>query len=275
MQHDASSGPGRIEQAFQRAASEGRPALMPFLTAGHPDLATTASLLGALPAAGADIIELGIPFSDPIADGPVIAESMHRALLAGVTPESVLACIRASRPSAPVLAMVSVSIVERLGATRFIADARAAGLDGLIVPDAGPDFWTDALLSEADKVGLAVVELIAPSTPIDRVRRIVLRARSFVYLLARAGITGEQSQAPEIAARVEGIRAIAPVRIAVGFGISNAQHVRAVGLHADGAIVGSALVRRLDEARREGQDAALVATDFVQSLRGPSAARTQ
>ncbi len=275
MQHDACSGPARIEQAFRRAASEGRPALMPFLTAGHPDLATTASLLAALPAAGADIIELGIPFSDPIADGPVIAESMHRALLAGVTPESVLACVAKARPAAPVLAMVSVSIVERLGAGRFMADARSAGLDGLIVPDAGPDFWTDALLRDADEAGLAIVELVAPSTPIDRVRRIVLRARSFVYLLARAGITGEQRDAPEIAARVEAIRAIAPVRIAVGFGISNAQHVRSVGAHADGAIVGSALVRRLDEARTAGHDAVAVATEFVQSLRGPAVARAQ
>jgi tryptophan synthase alpha chain len=275
MQHHASSGPERIEQAFQRAASEGRPALMPFLTAGDPDLSTTASLFSALPAAGADIIELGIPFSDPIADGPVIAESMHRALLAGVTPESVLACVAAARPSVPVLAMVSVSIVERVGASRFIADARAAGLDGLIVPDAGPDFWTDALLDRAHAVGLAVVELIAPSTPIDRVRRIALRARSFVYLLARAGITGEQRDAPEIAARVDGIRAIAPVRIAVGFGISNAQHVRAVGAHADGAIVGSALVRRLDEARVKGDDSVAVATEFVRALRGSTTIASQ
>ena len=228
-----------------------------------------------MPAAGADIIELGIPFSDPIADGPVIAESMHRALLAGVTPESVLACVAKARPAAPVLAMVSVSIVERLGAGRFMADARSAGLDGLIVPDAGPDFWTDALLCAADAAGLAIVELVAPSTPIDRVRRIVLRARSFDYLLARAGITGEQRDAPEIAARVEAIRAIAPVRIAVGCGISTAQHVRSVGAHADGAIVGSALVRRLDEARASGRDSVAVATEFVQSLRGPAVARAQ
>jgi tryptophan synthase alpha chain len=241
---------------------------MPFLTAGDPDLATTSALLSLLPGAGADIIEIGVPFSDPIADGPVIAESMHRALLAGVTPESVFACIARTRPEVPVIAMVSVSIVERLGVHRFLADARASGLDGLIVPDAGPDFWTDALLGEAEASGLAVVELIAPSTPIDRVRRIVLRARSFVYLLARAGITGEQRDAPDVAARVEAIRSIAPVRIAVGFGISNAGHVRAVGAHADGAIVGSALVRRLEEARARGEDPIRVATDFVRGLRG-------
>lgn len=275
MQHHASTGPQRIEQAFQRAVAEGRPALMPFLTAGDPDPATTVSLLRALPIAGADIIELGVPFSDPIADGPVIAESMHRALLRGVTPESALACVGEARSSAPVLAMVSVSIVERVGVHPFIAMARAAGLDGLIVPDAGPDFWTDALLYEADAAGLAIVELIAPTTPIDRVRRIVLRARSFVYLLARAGITGEQRDAPDIARRVEAIRAIAPVRIAVGFGISNADHVRAVGAHADGAIVGSALVRRLVDGQAAGEDPVRVAADFVAALRGAGRVKGQ
>lgn len=275
MQTMDSTGPARIERAFQRAADEGRPALMPFLTAGDPDLAATRDLLAALPQAGADIIEIGVPFSDPIADGPVIAASMHRALVAGTTPESVFACVADARSAAPIVAMISVSILERMGVERFMAEARGAGLDGLIVPDAGPDFWTDERIGEADALGLAIVELIAPTTPIDRVRRIALRARSFIYLLARAGITGEQREAPEIAARVEAIRAVAPVRIAVGFGISTAAHVRAVGAHADGAIVGSALVRRLSDARARGDDAVRAGCEFVHALRVDCAAPAQ
>mgnify|MGYP003348601001 CR=1 FL=1 len=134
----SNAGALAIRRAFEAARGDSRCALLPFITAGYPDLATTAELLRALPDAGADAIELGFPFSDPIADGPVIAESMHRALLAGVTPEAIFETVTAARPRVPVLAMVSVSIVERMGAERFIARALESGFSGFIIPDADP-----------------------------------------------------------------------------------------------------------------------------------------
>ncbi len=129
------TGIEQIRRAFDLARARGSCALMPFITAGYPDLATTERLLRELPDAGADLIEIGIPFSDPIADGPVIAESMHRALLGGTTPEAVFACVERVHPSVPVLAMVSVSIVERMGVAPFLARCVGAGLAGVIIPE--------------------------------------------------------------------------------------------------------------------------------------------
>ena len=267
MSDGTPSGSQRIADAFARAKARGSCALMPFITAGFPDLATTERLLRELPAAGADLIELGIPFSDPIADGPVIAESMHQALLSGTTPESVFACVRAAKPSVPVLAMVSVSIVERIGAAPFLERCAESGLAGIIVPDAGPEFWPEiraAAPVSATKLG--IVELVAPTTPRDRIERIVRDSTGFIYLLARAGITGERADAPDVAERIAAIRAIGPARIAVGFGISSAEHVAAVGRHADGAIVGSAIVRRMTEAAQRGESAADAALSLVKTL---------
>lgn len=267
------TGVDQIRRAFDLARARGSCALMPFITAGYPDLATTERLLRELPDAGADLIELGIPFSDPIADGPVIAESMHRALLGGTTPEAVFACVERAKPAVPVLAMVSVSIVERMGVRAFLARCASAGFAGVIIPDAGSDFWQDLHARAASEPptaldSLGVVELVAPTTPRTRIEEIVRRTNAFVYLLARAGITGERADAPEVADRIATIRSLGPARIAVGFGIATKDHVAAVGRHADGAIVGSAIVRKMTEAAEKGESAAEAALSLVRSLRG-------
>lgn len=222
---------------------------MPFITAGFPSLDVTAEAIPALEAAGASVVELGIPFSDPIADGPVIAASMHEALLSGVTPSSVLEVVRQVRGRVTIglIAMVSYSIVERMGVERFIDEAASAGVDGLILPDI--DFAAAGRVgSMAEARGLSFSLLIAPTTPEDRIAELTKACRGFVYVLARTGITGERSAAPEVAERVEIIRRHTDLPLAVGFGISTAEHVAAVTEVAEAAIVGSALVRRMTEA---------------------------
>ena len=265
-------GASRIRAAFACARAERRCALLPFVTAGYPDLATTSRLLEEMPAAGADLIEVGFPFSDPIADGPVIAESMHEALLAGTTPESIFQAVRSVRrgapnPACPLLAMVSVSIVERMGAERFIAEAVSAGFSGFIVPDADP---VDAarLSAIAATHGAGFCALVAPSTPLERARTLAQISTGFVYLLARVGVTGESSGAPEIESRAAALRQITDAPLAAGFGISTRGHVEVVARSADGAIVGSAIVRAMREARKGQADPTVAALGMVRDLAG-------
>ncbi|MCP3902516.1 MAG: tryptophan synthase subunit alpha [Planctomycetes bacterium] len=254
----------RIDEIFARHRASGQPVLMPFVTAGYPSLDVTRLVLPALESAGAGIVELGIPFSDPIADGPVIAASMHEALLGGVTPERVLDLVRDVRPEIGLglVAMVSISIVHRLGPDRFAAEAAGAGIDGLIIPDLDSRD-ADVLTELADRHDLAFSLLVAPTTPEPRIAELVARCRGFVYVLARSGITGEQDAAPEVSTRVEEVRRHTDLPVAVGFGISTAAHVAAVTRVAEGAIVGSALVRRMDAA-----DPVAAAAGFVGELAG-------
>lgn len=238
----------RIDRIFEELRAKGCKALMPFVVAGDPTLDALPGTLSALEQAGASIAEIGIPFSDPIADGPVIAEAMHRALQRGVTPSAVLARVREARPSLRMglVAMVSVSIVERSGGPAFIAALADAAFDGVIVPDADLDA-VQPLHAEAERRDLAFAMLVAPTSSDARIERLVRHCRGFVYLLSRAGITGERQDAPEVEALVRRVRARTSLPLAVGFGISTAAHVQAVCRHADAAIVGSSLVRRLAE----------------------------
>jgi len=238
----------RIDQIFQDLRANGRKALMPFVVAGDPTLDALPGTLAALEQAGASIAEIGIPFSDPIADGPVIAEAMHRALQRGVSPSVVLARVRELRASVRMglVAMVSVSIVERSGGSAFIAALADAGFDGVIVPDADLDA-VGPLHAEAERRDIAFAMLVAPTSTDARIERLVRHCRGFVYLLARAGITGERQDAPQVESLVRRVRAKTSLPLAVGFGISTAAHVKAVCAHADAAIVGSSLVRRLAE----------------------------
>ncbi len=254
----------RIVNLFASLRAQKSRALMPFVCAGHPDLESLPEVLRALEEAGAAAVEIGFPFSDPIADGPVIAAAMHQALERGVTPRGIFETIAACRARLRLglIAMVSVSIVNRMGPARFMAEARRAGFDGLIVPDA-PVEEAAGLRAEADKAGLTFSLLIAPTTPAERAERIVQGCTGFVYLLARAGITGERDDAPEIAERVALIRRLSDIPIACGFGITTPAHVRAVTEHADAAIVGSALVRRLEGS---AGDPAGVAGIFTREL---------
>ncbi len=219
---------------------------MPFLTGGYPSLAVTTDAIGAVAQAGASIIEVGIPFSDPIADGPVISASMHEALAAGATVEGVFRAVAQARAHTDVglVAMVSASIVTRIGAHDFVSRAAHAGFDGLIVPDLD-SAGAGELANLCESRGLSLALLVAPTSSNERSREIVSHCRGFVYLLARAGITGERDASPEIAGPVAALRAVTRLPIAAGFGISTAAHVAAVTQHADAAIVGSALVRRM------------------------------
>lgn len=259
----------KIDRVFARLRSEGKRALMPFVCADHPSPRTTGAIIEAVAAAGASVIEVGIPFSDPIADGPVIAAAMHEALLAGSSPRGIFEAVRSvrDRVDAGLVAMVSVSIVRRIGEGGFIEQAAAAGFDGFIFPDCPLDEASDLSKRAAD-AGLTSTLLISTTTSAERAERIAKACTGFVYLVTRAGITGEQADAPDIGGRVARLREWTDLPIACGFGISTAEHVRAVVKHADAAIVGSALVRRVSEAAANGGDVAAAAGGFVRELAG-------
>ena len=255
----------RIDDIFDTLRTRKSRALMPFVTGGYPTIDSTREVIPVLEAAGASIVEIGFPFSDPIADGPVIAASMHEALAQGLRVEHLFRMVRDVRPevSMGLLAMVSQSIIERIGVDLFFAEAAAAGFDGLIIPDL--DLAQGEELGElADRHDLSLTLLIAPTTPSDRIAEITRVCRGFIYLLARAGLTGEQETAPQIEESVTRIRAVSDLPIAAGFGISSAEHVRSVTEYVEAAIVGSALVRRMAEA----SDPIEAARAFTQSLAG-------
>tara|TARA_R110000782_G_scaffold20398_5_gene55138 strand:- start:42945 stop:43754 length:810 start_codon:yes stop_codon:yes gene_type:complete len=258
----------RIDAAFEHLKKSGQGGLMPFVCAGAPTLEALTTVLPALSDAGASVIEVGIPFSDPIADGPVIAAAMHEAIGRGVTPSMVFEQVRAvrDRVESGVVAMVSVSLVHAMGGPdAFAGRAASAGFDGCIFPDA-PLEESDDLAAACTRAGLTCSLLIAPTTPEARARLIAEKCSGFVYLLARSGITGEQRDAPEIADRVKMLRRVTDLPVACGFGISTPDHVRAVVEHADAAIVGTALVRRLEAAFKQGQPLAAEAEGFLTEL---------
>lgn len=261
----------RIDRIFSDLRSRGARALMPFLSAGDPDVATTGRFLDVLQEAGASICELGIPFSDPVADGPVIQASMNHALtLAHTTVADVLAMVaeRRERLSMGVVAMVSYSIVARRQTDRFLTECRQAGIDGLIVPDL-PLEESARLQDKAATAGLTCSLLIAPSTPIERAERIAAACSGFIYVLARGGLTGERSELPaDLTARLARLRQMTDLPIAVGFGISSAAQVRQVTAAADAAIVGSAFMRRVAEHRRDPDAAVADVAAFGQELIG-------
>ncbi len=244
--------------------------LMPFITAGFPDLETTTRLIPAMERGGATICEIGLPFSDPIADGPVIAASMHDALERGLRLPDVLGMVRAVRPKTcmGLVAMVSWSIVERRGPQAFISECATAGFDGFIFPDLPLEESGEAR-ALVQTAGLTCSLLIAPTTPAARAAQIAEACTGFVYLLARTGITGVRSDTPEIESRVAALRAATNHPIACGFGMGSADAVRAVTQHADAAIVGSAIVKRLAEVRDAPIDESINTIEsFVRELAG-------
>jgi len=242
----------RIVNAFAELKSAGKKTLMPFLTAGYPDLQATADILADVERRGVRVCELGIPFSDPIADGPVIQASYTAALADGVTLAKIFDTVRSYRQAGgamALLAMVSYSIVFRHGVERFCDEAAQAGFDGLIVPDL-PMGQGEVFPPIAEAAGLCNVMLIAPSTPEDRKVAIARQSTGFVYYISIAGITGERTKLPpETIAAVAELEEHTDTPICVGFGISNAETVAEVCKAADGAIVGSAIIHRINDAR--------------------------
>lgn len=257
----------RIDQIFANHAQQGTKALMPYLTMGDPDIQTSARLIHAAQVAGASICELGFPFSDPVADGPVIQASMTWALEHGVKAKAILEMVAENRSRLDVglVAMVSYSIVHKIGDEGFIKDAIDSGIDGFIIPDLAYEESTKVRELIA-KYGGILSFLIAPTTPEARAIEIAKASSGFIYLLARAGITGEQSDLPpDLLPRVAKMREISELPITVGFGVSTDNHVRQVVSVADAAIVGSAIVRRITETRGRGSDAVVQATGAFMS----------
>ena len=245
----AAPGLDRIAGAF--AAHDKRAALMPYLMAGYPDLDRSAEAGLAAADAGADLIELGIPFSDPLADGPVIHEAATQALAAGATPHGALRVCEQLAGRLPVVLMVYANVVLTAGAEQFALRAAAAGAAGLIVPDL-PHDEADEVRTACDAEGLALVPLVAPTTTPERVAEIGSEARGFVYTVSLTGTTGERAELPPgLAEAVAGVRDATTVPVAVGFGISTSAHARAVAEIADGVIVGSRVVRAAGEGGPE------------------------
>jgi tryptophan synthase alpha chain len=240
----------KIDDLFAQLKREGRKALMPFLTAGDPDLDFTAAALAEVVKRGAALCELGIPYSDPIADGPVIQASYTRALGKHIKLPEILSMAKNTVPklTAPVVTMVSYAIVYRHGLEKYVTDCKAAGIAGAIVPD--------LLVEEAapfakicKAADFSLIQLVTPTTPRDRAVRIAESSSGFIYYVSVTGITGERREVPpELVENVGWLRQRTPLPICIGFGISTPDHVRQLAPVADGLIVGSAVVRRIAAA---------------------------
>jgi tryptophan synthase alpha chain len=244
------SGIERIAEAFASAAADGRrAALMPYMMGGFPDLETSRAIGLAYAEAGADLVELGVPFSDPLADGPVIHAAATAALREGASLEAVLGVARSISDRVPVVVMCYVNLIFARGVERFADALLAAGASGLIVPDL-PLEEAPAIMAACDERGLALVPLVAPTTPPDRLERIGRHARGFLYTVSLTGTTGERAALDgDLAAVIARARASTQVPVAVGFGIATPeQAAAAAAAGAQGVIVGSRLVRAAAEA---------------------------
>jgi tryptophan synthase alpha chain len=257
----------RIAATFAHLRAEGRVALMPYVTVGFPERSSTLELIPAMEAAGAALFELGVPFSDPLADGATIQRSAQRALANGVTFADCLATVRSLRErgvQAPLLLMGYYNPLLRYGVERACAELGAAGGDGWIIPDMPPE-EADELQAAAAAHGLDLIMFVAPTTPEERIAAIAARATGFIYVVALTGVTGaRQSVAANLGEVLARVRRYSDLPLVVGFGISRPEHVAEVARLADGAIVGSALIAQLEtlplDAMVEG------AAAFVQSL---------
>jgi len=259
------SGTDNIAAAF--AATNGRAALMPYLMGGFPSLDASAAIGEACAEGGADLVELGVPFSDPLADGPVIHAAGTSALTAGATLHGVLGVAERVSERLPVVLMCYVNPILARGLERFADEAARAGVSGLIVPDLSHE-ESGPIRAACDAAGLALVPLIAPTTPEDRMATIVGQARGFVYTVSVTGTTGERAGVDgSLAAVIATAKAHSSVPVAVGFGISTPEHAAAAAAAgADGVIVGSRLVRAAAEAADAGRDPAAAVLDVVTAL---------
>lgn len=258
----------KIDDVFQRLKKEESAALMPFLPAGDPNLEMTREFILEMEKNGADIIELGVPFSDPLADGPTIQRSSQRALSGGVTLTKILAFLKELRKetSVPIVLMGYYNPIFHYGVERFAQDAREAGADGVIVPDLPPEEAGD-LIQAARKVGLDTIFLLAPTSTRERIERVVEVSRGFVYYVSLTGVTGERGElALDIGPSLTKIRDVTPMPICVGFGISTADHVQSVSRLAEGVIVGSAVVSLIEKEQNK-PDCPVRVGAFIRELR--------
>ena len=260
----------RLEARFRALREQGRAALVPFVTAGDPDPDVTRRLLPRLVGAGADVIELGVPFSDPMADGPVIQRAGERALAAGMSLAGVLDIVRGFRAGDSATAVVLMGYLNpilAMGPERFARGAAAAGVDGVIVVDMPPEEG-EPLLAALRQHGIDPVFLLSPTTSIERMRRIASEATGFLYYVSLKGITGAgHLDTAAVAEALAGVRAVSDLPVGVGFGIADADTARRVASVADAVVVGSAIVRRIEDALDEPELIPDHVAAFVAELR--------
>lgn len=262
----------RLDECFARLKSDRRTGLVTYVTAGDPDLERSGRILQALDAAGADVLEVGIPFSDPVADGPVIQRATERALAQGTTLSATLDLVRSLRSSirAPIVLFTYANPVLRMGLSRFTQRAGAAGIDGVLVLDlpieeAGP------LHTTLSAEGIDTIFLLSPTTTEERIMKAAELGRGFLYCISRLGVTGARDRVANHARTlVERVRRVTSLPIALGFGISRPEHVADVGQWAEAAVVGSALVSAIASAA-DAPDVDTRAGDFVRWLKGAAA----
>lgn len=258
-----------IDDVFVKLRSQGRKALMPFVTAGDPDLDFTAAVIEELVKRGASLCEVGIPYSDPIADGPVIQASYTRALDRGVKLSEILETLKQLQPklSAPLVTMVSYAIIYRHGVEKYADELKMRGISGMIVPDLPVD-ESPQLAMVCEKRNLSLIQLVTPTTPNERARKICETSSGFIYYVSVAGITGERTELPpDLVERVSWLREQTILPVCIGFGISKPEHVKLLGPVADGLIVGSAIVRRMAEVEANGREPTVKAVgEYVASL---------
>lgn len=267
----------RIARAFAAAHADGRVALIPYVMSGYPDLSTSEEVAVALCEAGADILELGVPFSDPLADGATIQYAAQRALENGMTLAGALALAAriASRVSTPLVLMGYYNPIFSFGVERFIEQAEQSGVAGLIIPDLPPE-EADELQRAASERGIELIFLVTPTSPqarIEQVARASARTgHGFIYCVSLSGVTGARAELPpQLADFLVRVRSATDLPLAVGFGVSRGQHVAEIGRHADGAVVASALLNAVDAAPADQRPQAAVA--FLRNLQ--TGARTQ
>ncbi len=263
----------RLETTFQRLRDKKEKALIAYLMAGDPGLAETEQLVLALEQAGADVIELGVPFSDPIADGPVIQQAAERGLKSGTTLRNILASVTSlrKRTNIPIVLMLYYNSIHAMGCEQFCKAAGAAGVDGLIVPDMPPD-EAGPLKGPADAAGLPLIFLLAPTSTTDRRKLVAKESHGFVYYVSLTGITGSKlSNVGDVQDNVKKLRKVSTSPVAVGFGVATPEDAARVSKIADGVIVGSAIVKRIASHQQDPEMVRHVA-EFVRSLKTAMAA---
>ncbi|HET9219024.1 MAG TPA: tryptophan synthase subunit alpha [Terriglobia bacterium] len=262
----------RIDNKFQELRAANRKAFIPFITAGDPDLKTTAELILALDRAGADVIEVGVPFSDPIADGPVIQRATERALASRTTLRDILGLGAEIRKTSqvPMLIMSYYNPLFHYGLPKLAKDVAAAGFDGILASDLTVE-ESEPFVKAMAGAGLNTVFLVAPTSSPERIRKIAQASTGFLYAVSRTGVTGERQElSAELRDFLKTLRCHTPIPIAVGFGISRPEHVQAVWQEADGAVVGSALVREIEQHAKNGKLTEKIA-EFTRWLKGTAA----
>ena len=260
----------RLLECFKALQSQGRKALIPYVTAGDPSPEATVNLMHTLVASGADVIELGVPFSDPMADGPVIQRSSERALARGVSLSNCLDWVRIFRETdnqTPVVLMGYANPIERMGVNAFVAKASQVGVDGVLVVDYPPE-ESEAFASALRAHNLDPIFLLAPTSSLERIQKVAKLAAGYLYYVSLKGVTGAgHLDVEQVAQKLQSIRSFTNLPLGVGFGISGPESAVSVGRLADGVVIGSALIRTMEEAAQHGHDTLKAARGFLHPIR--------